>query len=144
MDSSENSTTLLGMPTHLDRFSFTGPGLTYADWSLCCPVSTGHSRHPSPTAFFELLLSHSLTGVPFLTSPHPRSRVQNPLSGFAPKQTKESSAWWTTYIVLHPDDHSVPIRKKKIGWNVQPLMSPTASLQRGKTPSKSVLDMTLK
>ena len=34
------------------------------------------------------------------TSSHPRSRVQNPLSGFAPKQTKESSAWRTTYIVL--------------------------------------------
>ena len=45
-------------------------------------------------------LSNSLTGVPFLTSGHPRSRVQNPMSGFAPKQTKESSAWWTSYIVL--------------------------------------------
>ena len=37
VDSSENSTTLLGMPTHLDRSSFTGAGLTHADWSLCYP-----------------------------------------------------------------------------------------------------------
>ena len=29
-----------------------------------------------------------------------RSQVQNPLSGFAPKQTRDSSAWRATYIVL--------------------------------------------
>ena len=67
---------------------------------LSTPVSTGHSRHPSPTANFSVPLSHSLTGVPFLLPVTLRSQVQNPLSGFAPKQTKESSAWRTTYIVL--------------------------------------------
>ena len=61
-----------------------------------CPV-----RRPSPTPSSQslclTLFSRSLT--------HFRSRryleSQNPLSGFAPKQTKESSAWRTSYIVLH-------------------------------------------
>ena len=66
-------------------------------------MSTGHSRHPSPTAFFSVPLSHSLTGVPFLLPFALRSRVQSPLFGFAPRQTKGSSAWRTTYIVLHTD-----------------------------------------
>ena len=69
--------------------------VSHADLSLCCLMSTGHFRHPSPTAssssFVELSDRRSL-----LTSGHPRSPVQNPLSGFAPKQTKESSAWRTT------------------------------------------------
>ena len=86
--------------------------LSHADSSLCCPVSTASVRPPPPIANFSVPLSHSLTVVP---SPFPvtsRSQVQNPLSGFAPKQTKESSgfapkqtkessAWRTTYIVLH-------------------------------------------
>ena len=60
-----------------------------------CPV-----RRPSLTAFFE-----SLCPTPFSRSlthfRSPEISSQNPLSGFAPKQTKESSAWRTTYIVLH-------------------------------------------
>ena len=90
------------MPTHLDRSSFIGPGLTHADSTLCCSVSTASVRRPSPTANFSVPLSHSLTGVSFLLPVTPRSQVQNPFSGFAPKQTKESSAWRTTYIVLQP------------------------------------------
>ena len=54
-----------GMPTHLDSSSLTALDLISSDWSLCCPVSTGHSRHPSPTAFFQslflTLFSRSLT-----------------------------------------------------------------------------------
>ncbi len=61
--SSETSTKLLGMPTYPHR-------------SLCCPVSTGHSRHPSLTANFSVPLSHSLTGVPFLLPVTSRSWVQ--------------------------------------------------------------------
>ena len=66
-------------------------------------LSRFDSLCPSSLAncFLELLLSHSLTGVPFLLPVTPRSKVQDPLSGFAPKQTKESSAWQTPYIVLH-------------------------------------------
>ena len=77
------------------------PGLiSLMPTGLSARVSTGHSRHPSPTAnfsssFFQLCDWCSLT-----TSGHPRSRVQNPLSGFVPKQTKESSVWRITYIVL--------------------------------------------
>ena len=54
MDSSENSTTLLEC-----RLILTGPPSLL--WTpshltgLSAPVSTGHSRHPSPTAFLELL-----------------------------------------------------------------------------------------
>ena len=89
--SSENSSTLLECRLILTRLPHCGWTLSHADWSLCCPVSTGHSRHPSPTpsssSFVQLSDRRSLP-----TSGHPRSRVQNPLSGFAPKQTKESSA----------------------------------------------------
>ena len=53
--SSEISTKLPGMPIYLDRSPLTGTGLTHADWFLCCPVSTGHSHHPSPTASSEFL-----------------------------------------------------------------------------------------
>ena len=89
--SSENSTTLLECQA-LDLIS--------SNSSLCCPVLTGHSRHPSPTPSSSPFVQLS-SRIPLPTSGHPRSRVQNPLSGFAPKQTKESSAWRTTYIVLH-------------------------------------------
>ena len=84
------------MPTHLPLLWL---DLISSNLSLS-PVPTRHSRHPSPTANFSVPLSHSLTGVPFLLPVTSRSQVQNPLSGFVPKQTKGSSAWWTTYIVL--------------------------------------------
>ena len=45
-------------------------------------------------------LSNSLLAFPYPLPVTPRCQVQNPLTGFAPKQTKESSAWRTTYIVL--------------------------------------------
>ena len=66
---------------------------------FCCPVSTAtrfpHRQLPSFSSFVQFL-SRSLT--------HFRSRRDHglrPLFGFAPKQTKGSSAWLTTYIVLH-------------------------------------------
>ena len=67
---SDNSTThderwliLTGLPSlQLDPIS--------SDWSLYCPVSTGHSRHPSPTAFSWVPLSNPLTHVPLLSSGH--------------------------------------------------------------------------
>ena len=65
-----------------------------------CPVSTGHSHHSSPTAFGGFLLP-----TPYSRSLPTSGRVEisspNPLSGFEPKQTKESSAWRTTYKVLY-------------------------------------------
>ena len=92
--SSEISIKLLGMPTYFDRSS-----LTALD-SLCCPVSTGHSRHPSPTAFCEFLCpTPDWRSLP--TPGHVEISSPNPLSGFMPKQTKGASAWRTTYIVLH-------------------------------------------
>ena len=55
MDSSENSTTPLECQPILTGFHSLVWTLSHADSSLCFPVSTGHSRHPSPTAFLELL-----------------------------------------------------------------------------------------
>ena len=47
-------------------------------------------------------LSNQLSSrVPLPLPVTPRFQVQNPLTGFARKQTKESSAWRATYIVLH-------------------------------------------
>ena len=101
MDSSENSTTLLGMPTYPDRAS--SLWLDPISCRLVSLLSRVECLCPSSLANYQLLspFSHSLTGVPFLLPVTPRSQVQYPLSGFAPKQTKESSAWRTTYIVLH-------------------------------------------
>ena len=63
--SCETSTKLPGMPTYPDRSSSLLWTLSHANSSLCCPVSTAHSRHPSPTAFFDFLcptpFSRSLT-----------------------------------------------------------------------------------
>ena len=101
MDSSENSTTLLGMPTHLDQSPSLLWTLSHADRSLL--LSRVNSPLMSPFV-------HCLPWVPFsdssdwrslLTSGHIKISGPNPLSGFVPKQTKGSSAWQTTYIVLH-------------------------------------------
>ena len=102
VDSSETSTKQLECRLILTRSSSLSldPISCRLASLLRCPVSTGHSRHPSPTAHFSVPLSHSLTGVPSPLSVTSKSWVQNPLSGFAPKQTKESSSWRTTYIVL--------------------------------------------
>ena len=90
---SENSTKQLEC-RHLDSIFFAGPYLL-----LRCPESTAPVRVPSPTLsgpFSNQLSSR----VPLPLPATPRFQVQNPLSGFAPKQTKESSAWRATYIVL--------------------------------------------
>ena len=63
------------MPTHLDRSSLTALDPISSDWSLCCPVSTGHSRHPSPTTFSQSLCP-TPTGVPFLLPVASRSQAQ--------------------------------------------------------------------
>ena len=84
-----------------DSSSLTALELISSDSSLCSSVDWSLA---SPFVNTQLLISFvslSLTGVPFLLPVTPRSQVSNPLSGFAPKQTKESSAWRTTYIVLH-------------------------------------------
>ena len=68
-------------------------------------LSAVRCRLPCPSSVTKCLLpvpfSNSLLAFPYPLPVTPRSRVQNPLSGFAPKQTKESSAWRTSYIVLH-------------------------------------------
>ena len=97
--SSDISTKLLGMPTHLDRSSLTAAGLylmrlvsqmSGVDWPLASP-------------FANCLPLGFLCPTPDSRSLPTSGRVEisspNPLSGFAPKQTKESSAWRTTYIV---------------------------------------------
>ena len=97
--SSETSTKLLGMPTYPDRSSS-------LLWTSSHPtgLSAVQCRPPCPSSVANCLLrvplSNSLLAFPYPLPVTPRSRVQNPLSGFAPKQTKESSAWWTSYIVL--------------------------------------------
>ena len=59
---SENSTTLLERRL---IFPHCGWSLSHADWSLCCPVSTGLSVVPRQL-LPRVPLSNSLTGVPFL------------------------------------------------------------------------------
>ena len=86
-----------GMPTHLDSIFF--------HWSLSslllCPESTAPVRGSTPNASQLLSPTNSLVASRYLFRPRPDFKSKNPLSGFAPKQTKESSAWRATYIVLH-------------------------------------------
>ena len=124
---SENSTST-GMPTPLDSVFFAGPHLV--SYCLRSPVLTAPVRGSTPTLFArlsavqrQLLSSGSSVNSPpaFLSSQlsfaspyHFRIRrdfrSKNPVSGFAPKQTKESSVWRATHIVLHNFDIKKPIR----------------------------------
>ena len=84
-----------GMQTHLPSLwldplvMLTRLSATVSGVDRLCPF-------PSPTA----TSSPTLFLRPLPLPVTPRFQVQNPLSGFAPKQTKESSAWRATYIVL--------------------------------------------
>ena len=98
---SENSTST-GMPTSFDSIFFAGPYL------VCyCPRSRPHlsvvPRQLSAVQFPSALVRVP-SSTPFASPYHFRIRrdfrSKNPLSGFAPKQTKESSAQ-TNHIVLH-------------------------------------------
>ena len=101
---SENSTKQLEC-RHLDSIFFAGPYLMLAR------LSTPGVRSRLPLSVFrrQLLsapLSNQLSSrVPLPLPDPPRFQVQNLLSGFAPKQTKESSAWRATYIVLQSKLH---------------------------------------
>ena len=98
------------MLTHLDWSSLTAAGLYLMPTGLfCCPVSTANCQLPLCVSRRELL-----TRVPLPTSGRIEISSLNPLSGFAPKQTKGSSAWRTTYIVSHtiPSCHLFTINYK--------------------------------
>ena len=65
-----------------------------------CPESTASVCVPSPNPLSSFCPTNSLASrYHFLT--HRDFKSKNPLSGFAPKETKESSAWRATHIVLH-------------------------------------------
>ena len=98
--SSEISTKRLGMPTHLDRSFRTALDpiscqlvslLSGVDWPLVSLFANCPLRVP---------LSHSSDWRSLPTFGHVEISSPNPLSCFAPKQTKGSSAWRTTYIML--------------------------------------------
>ena len=92
---SENPTKQLECRLILTRSSFTGPYL------LCyCPESTAPVRGSTSTACQLLSPTNSLLASRYLFRSRRDFKSKNPLSGFAPKQTKESSAWRATYIVL--------------------------------------------
>ena len=103
MDSSENSTKQLECRLILTRSFSLVWTLSHADSPLCtgihCRLPLSVSRRQLPSSSFVRLSSR----VPLPLPDTARSQVQNPLSGFAPKQTKESSAWQATYIVLQPN-----------------------------------------
>ena len=65
--------------------------LSGVDWPLASPFANPQLLSP-----FVQFLSRSLP-----TSSRVEDRGLKPWFGFAPKQTKGSSAWRTTYIVLH-------------------------------------------
>ena len=87
------------MPTHLERSSLTGTGLTHDDWSILLSGVDWPLASPFANCLLWVPLSNS-SRVPLPTSGHVEISNPNPLSGFALKQTKGSSAWRTTYIVL--------------------------------------------
>ena len=98
---SENSTKQLECRHLLTRSSFTGPYLLC--YCLTAPVSGVNC--PCPWFHANSLSAPFSNQLSFVSPYHFRIRrdfrSKNPLSGFAPKLTKESSAWRATYIVLH-------------------------------------------
>ena len=102
---SENSTKQLEC-RHLDSifFHWSGPHLLPLVSPLRCLVSTAPVCGSTPTACQLLSPTNSLLASCYLFRPRQDFKSKYPLSGFAPKQTKESSAWRATHIVLqgHP------------------------------------------
>ena len=82
------------MPTHLDQSSYLmSTGLSAVRCRLATRVTL--RKLPSLGSFVQLLLA-----LPSYFRSR-RDRGLRPLFGFTLKQTKGSSAWRTTYIVLH-------------------------------------------
>ena len=83
-----------------------------SDWSFCCPVSTPSATFHRPSlplgSFVQLSDGRSLStyGRVEISSP-------NPLSAFAPKQTKGSSAWRTIYIVSQEKNNTTSRKSYK-------------------------------
>ena len=98
--SSENSTTHEECWLILTRL----PSLL---WTSSPPtgLSAVRCRLPCPSSVANCLLLTPFVSPPDLrsrpTSGHVEISSPNPLSGFVPKQTKKSTAWRTSYIVLH-------------------------------------------
>ena len=92
-----------GVLTHLDCSSLTDSWtLSHADCSLLLsgvdwPLASPFANCQLLSPFVSLSDWRSLP-----TSGHVEISSPNLLSGFAPKQTKGSSAWRTTYIELQP------------------------------------------
>ena len=97
---SENSTKQLEC-RHLDSIFFAGPYLMLP--RLSARVSTVDCLCLCPVAnCCQFLCStNSLFASRYHFQIRRDFRSKNPLSGFTPKQTKESSAWRATHIVLH-------------------------------------------
>ena len=86
------------MLTHLDWSSLTAPGPYLMPTGLCCcplstPLCVSLRKLPSVSFFFQLL-SRAFPSL-LLVASRPRAQA----FGFAPKQTKRSSAWRTLFIV---------------------------------------------
>ena len=91
---SENSTKQLEC-RHLDSIFFARLYL------LCyCVRSRPHLSVSRRQLLFSSFPTNSLLASRYLFRPRRDFKSKNPLSRFAPKQTKESSAWRATYIVL--------------------------------------------
>ena len=98
------------MPTSLDSIFFAGPYL------VCYCLRSRPHLSVVPRQLLSAPFSNQLSfASPYHFRIRRDFRSKNPLSGFAPKQTKESSAWRATYIVLHHLDvpQSENHRKRK-------------------------------
>ena len=134
---SENSTKQLDC-RHLDSIFFAGPYLMLP--RLSTRVSTVDRLCPCPVANCCQLLfpANSLLASRYLFRPRRDFKSKNPLSGFAPKQTKESSAWRATHIVLHSYSY-LTLCPSRLG--LRHVL--TISLLSDKIPPTSVLAMRL-
>ena len=90
-----------GLWTHLVCLPYCLWTLSHPTSLFCCSLSTAPLRHPSPTPLSGFLFPTPFSGVPLPTSGLVEDLELRPLFGFAPKQTKGSSAWRTTHIVSH-------------------------------------------
>ena len=122
--SSEISTKLVGMPTHLDRSSLTAAGLSLIRLvsQMSRVDSHCHSVSLVANSFSKFLCPTPRLVLPWLLPVTSEICSPNSLSGFAPKQTKGSSAWRNTYIVsqILSSLQAKGSRVQKMDFNLKP------------------------
>ena len=130
--------------------------LSHAEWSLLLSVVDRPSASPFANSFSQFLFPTTFffpTRVPLPTSGRVEGLELRPLFGFAPKQTKRSSAWRNPFIVSHmelnctcPKTKNKQIHKIWKRWRIHTLQLLSglrwpAAVEPGGVPSMNQIEL---